>query len=100
MNGTLDRWYVSGPLGVGTTFNEFNEQLDVQSSQSVSMATIGSAFRHEGWETLNLLDSRVAGIGQGPNLNLWGLNAAKKAVRLGTISARFLQPPMPALPVS
>ena len=86
MTGTLDRWYVSGPLGVGTTFNE---KLDVQSITSVSMENIGSAFRHEGSETLNLLDSRAARIDQGPNLNWWGLNALGNAVRMGTISARF-----------
>ena len=86
MNGTLDRWYVSGTLGVGTTFNE---QLDVHSIKSVSTDSIGSAFRHQGAETLNLLDSRPAGKDRGPNLNWWGLNAAGNAVRLGSASARF-----------
>jgi hypothetical protein len=86
MNGTLDRWYVSGPLGVGSTFNEL---LDAHSASQISMSSIGSVIRHQGWENLNLLDSRPAGLGLGPNLNLWGLNAANKAVRLGTISARF-----------
>ena len=88
MNGTLDRWYVSGPLGVGT---DFKEAVDAQSG-AVGWSGLGSLLRHHGWETLNLLDGRTAATNQGPNLNWWGVNAANKAVRLGTISARFGAP--------
>jgi hypothetical protein len=85
MSSTLDRWYISGPLGVGT---DFKEAVDAQSA-AVGWSGLGSLLRHDGWETLNLLDGRAAASNQGPNLNLWGMNAANKAVRLGTISARF-----------
>jgi hypothetical protein len=85
MAGTLDRWYVSGPLGVGT---DFKEAVDAQSGPA-NWSGLGSLLRHEGWEVLNLLDGRKGTASQGPNLNLWGLNAADKAVRLGTITARF-----------
>ena len=81
--GALDGWYMDGSLGVGTAFDEQND------AQSVSWKGVGSAIRHDGWETLNLLDSRLAAPSQGPNLNWWGLNAGRKAVRLGYISSRF-----------
>src|SRR6266487_2356555 len=42
-NGTLDRWYVSGPLGIGTTFDE---QLDAHSAATVSWSSLGSLARH------------------------------------------------------
>jgi hypothetical protein len=85
-NGTLDRWYVSGPLGIGTTFDE---QTDAHSAANIQWPSLGSLLRHSGPETLNLLDARAAGLNQGANLNWWALNAANKAVRLGLISARL-----------
>ena len=85
MASTLDRWYVSGPLGVGT---DFKETVDAQSGPA-GWSGLGSLLRHNGWEVLNLLDGRAGAANQGPNLNLWGMNAANKAVRLGTVTARF-----------
>src|SRR5690606_15613652 len=46
-------------------------------------------LRHDGADTLNLVDGRKAAGGQGPTLSLWGMNAASKAVRLGAVGARF-----------
>jgi hypothetical protein len=89
MNGTtdnLDRWYLSGPLGVGTAFDE---PTDAHSALSVSWAGVGSAIRHGGPDALSLLDARPADANQGPNLSWWGLNAGGKATRLGVITSRF-----------
>jgi hypothetical protein len=82
---TSDRWYLTGALGVNTTFDEPTDP------QSRTWATVGSAVRHDGWETLNLLDSRQAAADRGPNLNWWGLNGSPpaKAVRLAAVGARF-----------
>ena len=80
----FDRWYVPGTIGVGCAFDELSD------AQGVAWATIGSAIRHSGWEALNLLDSRPAAAGQGPNLNWWSLNAGNKTVRLGAISSRLV----------
>src|SRR5262245_10623086 len=66
MNGTTDRWYLSGALGIGTTFEE---TTDVQSRLSVSWADVGSAIRHTKADTLNLLDGRSAAVDQGPGLS-------------------------------
>lgn len=81
-----DRWYVSGPLGVGTAFDEPTD------AQSVAWSSIGSAIRHNVGDTLNLLDSRPAAANQGPSLNWWALNSGSppRAVRLGAIAARFV----------
>src|SRR4051794_20194653 len=86
MSGTLDRWYVSGPLAVRTAFDE---PTDAHSALSVSWSGVGSAIRHGGPETLNLMDDRPAAANQGPNLSLWGLNAGGKATRLGAITSFF-----------
>lgn len=86
MTSTLDRWFVSGPLGVCT---DFSESVDAHSGGANTWSTVGSLLKHNGWENLNLLDGRKAAVDQGPNLNLWGTNAGEKAVRLGAISARF-----------
>jgi hypothetical protein len=83
---TEDRWYVTGPLGVGTAFDE---TTDAQTATLSPWAGVGSAIRHSNKDTLNVLDGRVAAVDQGPALNFWGLNVAGKAVRLGEISARF-----------
>ncbi|MGD6978840.1 hypothetical protein [Citricoccus sp. CH26A] len=76
---TLDRWYASGPIGVNTDFAEFG----------TAASTMGSALRHDDWDTLNLLDGRTAAGDQGPNLNLWGMSETQEAIRLATISARL-----------
>jgi hypothetical protein len=83
-----DRWHVPGTLGIGTAFDE---PTDSQTALSLGWTGVGSAIRHSGWETLNLLDGRAAAVGQGANLNWWGLNAGTppKTVRLGAISSRF-----------
>lgn len=86
MSGTLDRWFVSGPIGVGT---DFSEAVDAQSGGAATWSAAGSVLRHAGWDTLNLLDGRAGVPNQGPNLNFWGLNSSAKAVRLGSVSARF-----------
>lgn len=86
MSGTLDRWYVSGALGVGTAFDE---PTDAHSALSVSWTGVGSAIRHGSSDALNLLDARPAAVNQGPNLSWWGLNAGGKATRLGLITSRF-----------
>ncbi len=83
MSGVTDRWYLSGPLGVGTAFEEPTD------AQSVPWAGVGTAVRHNGPDALNVLDGRPGAAGQGPSLNWWGLNAANKAVRLGAVAARF-----------
>src|SRR5689334_22182626 len=51
---TSDRWYVSGPLGIGTAFDEATDP------QSGNWSGVGTAVRYNQWETLNLLDGRVA----------------------------------------
>ena len=63
MNGIADRWYVSGPLAVGTLFDE---QAD---PQSVAWSSVGTAIRHNQPDVLNLLDSRGAAANQGPSMN-------------------------------
>ena len=83
MSGTTDRWYLTGPLGVGTAFDEPTD------AQSVPWSGVGTAVRHNGADALNLLDGRPGAVGQGPSLNWWGLNAAGKATRLGAVAARF-----------
>jgi hypothetical protein len=86
MNGISDRWYVSGPLAVGTAFDETSD------AQSVAWSTVGTAIRHGASDTLNLLDSRAAAPGQGPSLNWWALNGGTppRAVRLGMLTSRFV----------
>lgn len=86
MSGTTDRWYLTGPLGVGTAFDE---PTDAQSAAGGPWTGAGSAVRHPGADALNLLDGRPGAIGQGPGLSWWGLNAAGKATRLGAVAARF-----------
>jgi hypothetical protein len=83
----VDRWYVSGPLGIGTTYAEGTGE------QNPTWSQVGSAIRLDGRDTLNLLDGRLppspTNPDVGPALNWWSLNAASKAVRLGSIAARF-----------
>src|SRR5262245_33235715 len=89
MPPVTDRWYVSGALGVGTAFDE---STDAQSALSVVWKdAVGCAFRHPGAEALNLLDSRPASAGFGPNLNFWALNGGSppKAVRLASMASKL-----------
>ncbi len=86
MTTSADRWYVTGPLGVGTAYDE---TTDAQTATASPWAGVGSALRHTNKDTFNLLDGRPAAVDQGPALNWWGLNVAGNAVRLGEISARF-----------
>jgi hypothetical protein len=85
-NAGQDRWFLTGPLGIGT---EFAEPTDAQSALSVSWAGVGTAVRHGSADALNLLDGRPGAMNQGANLSWWGLNGAGKAVRLGLITSRF-----------
>ena len=81
-----DRWFLSGPLGIGTAFDE---ATDANTALGVKWADVGTAVRHGGGDALNVLDARAAAVNQGPQLNLWGLNAGSKATRLGLITSRF-----------
>src|SRR5262245_30661423 len=81
------RWYVPGSLAIGTAFDEVT---DAPSPLSVNWANVGSAVRHEGGDTLNLLESGPAAVDKGPALNWWALNSGKRAVRLASLSARFV----------
>jgi hypothetical protein len=86
MSGSVapERWYLTGPLGISTDFNEPSD------AQSAPWGSAGTGVRLDtSAETLNLLDGRPAAANQGPNLSLWGLNAGRKAVRLAAIGARF-----------
>jgi hypothetical protein len=89
MSSTLERWYISGPLDLAIDSSALRDKIDAHSGGNAALSSIGSLMRHDGWENLNLLDWRSASINQGANLNWWGKNAGGKAVRLGTISARF-----------
>ena len=83
-----------GSLAVGTTCDEPTDPQTL----TVPWSDVGSAISHDGWEALNLLDTRAAEAGQGPNLSWWALNVPevtadqqqpRKSVRLGSISSRF-----------
>jgi hypothetical protein len=86
------RWYVPGSLGVNTAFDE---PTDLATPLSIPWTTVGSAVRHEGADTLNLLDGGPAALNSGPGLNWWALNAntPPQAVRLASLSARFASAP-------
>jgi hypothetical protein len=83
---TSERWYLTGPLGISTAFDELTD------AQSVDWSSVGTAIRHNLPDTLNLLDGRAAAANQGPGLSWWALNSGSppRAVRLGMLTSRFV----------